>query len=85
MQPSTDKEVYAAMLTGPQNMPVFGDNQLTPDQKRAIIAYVQTQKEDLDPGGFGIGRTGPVPEGLVVFIVGMVALLFVTIWIAGKS
>ena len=30
------------MLTGPQNMPVFGDNQLTPEEKRDIIAYIQT-------------------------------------------
>ena len=51
------------MLTGPQNMPVFGDNQLTPDEKRAIINYVQTIKEQADPGGAGIGRIGPVQRG----------------------
>ena len=73
------------MLTGPQNMPVFGDNQLTPDEKKAIVNYVQTLKAEKDPGGMGIGRTGPVPEGLVIFVVGIVVLLFATIWIAGKS
>jgi ubiquinol-cytochrome c reductase cytochrome c subunit len=82
---SADRDIYEAMLTGPQNMPVFGDNQLTPDEKRAVVAYVQTQKEDVDPGGAGIGRTGPVPEGLVVFVVGIAALLVFTVWIAGKS
>lgn len=82
---STDKDMYAAMLSGPQNMPVFGDNQLTPDEKKAIIAYVQSMKAEKDPGGLGIGRTGPVPEGLVIFVVGIVVLLFATIWIAGKS
>jgi ubiquinol-cytochrome c reductase cytochrome c subunit len=85
LQPSTDRQIYAAMLTGPQNMPVFGDNQLTPQEKRDIIAYVQYQKQDKDPGGFGLGRYGPVPEGLVIFLVGMVSILFVTVWIAGKS
>lgn len=82
---ATDKQIYAAMQTGPQNMPKFGDNQLTPEEKRAVVNYVQSQKEDKDPGGWGIGRTGPVPEGLVVFVVGIVGLLFVTLWIAGKS
>ena len=82
---STDRDLYAAMLTGPQNMPVFGDNQLSPDEKVAIISYVQAQKGDQDPGGMGIGRTGPVPEGLVVFLVGIVGLLISTLWIAGKS
>jgi ubiquinol-cytochrome c reductase cytochrome c subunit len=82
---STDRQIWAAMLTGPQNMPVFGNNQLTPDEKRDIVAYIQEHKADQDPGGFGLGRYGPVPEGLVVFLVGMVALVFTTIWIAGKS
>ncbi len=81
----TDEQLYAAMLTGPQNMPVFGDNQLTPDEKKSIINFVQSQKAEKDPGGMGLGRTGPVPEGLVIFVVGIVVLVFATIWIAGKS
>ncbi|NJC83468.1 cytochrome bc1 complex diheme cytochrome c subunit [Planosporangium mesophilum] len=85
LEPSTDRQIYAAMLSGPQNMPVFGDNQLTPQEKRDIIAYIQYQKHDKDPGGFGLARYGPVPEALVIFLVGMVSIMFVTIWIAGKS
>jgi ubiquinol-cytochrome c reductase cytochrome c subunit len=85
LQPSTDRQIYAAMLSGPQNMPVFGDNQLSPQEKRDIIAYVQYQKQDKDPGGFGLGRLGPVPEALVIFLIGMVSITFVTLWIAGKS
>jgi ubiquinol-cytochrome c reductase cytochrome c subunit len=85
LEHATDRDFYAAMLTGPQNMPVFGDNQLTPQEKRDIIAYVQSLKSDQDPGGFGMGRYGPVPEALVIFLVGMVALVFTTLWIAGKS
>jgi ubiquinol-cytochrome c reductase cytochrome c subunit len=75
------------MLTGPQSMPVFGDNQLTPDQKREIITYVTTQiQQDKDPGGlFNLGRYGPVTEGLAIFIVGITILVFATLWIAGKS
>jgi ubiquinol-cytochrome c reductase cytochrome c subunit len=77
--------IYAALLTGPQNMPVFGDNQLTPDEKRAIVGYITTLQDDKDPGGFGLSRVGPVPEALVIFLVGMVLLVFSTLWIAGKS
>jgi ubiquinol-cytochrome c reductase cytochrome c subunit len=82
---SSDRHMYAAMLTGPQSMPVFADNQLTPEEKRDIIGYVQYINNEQDPGGFGLGRYGPVPEGLVVFLVGIVALVFATLWIAGKS
>jgi ubiquinol-cytochrome c reductase cytochrome c subunit len=79
--------IYAAMLTGPQNMPVFGDNEITPDQKREIITYITQQlQQDKDPGGvFNLGRYGPVTEGMAIFGVGMVILVFTALWIAGKS
>ncbi|MFF5292544.1 cytochrome bc1 complex diheme cytochrome c subunit [Paractinoplanes globisporus] len=81
------EHIYAAMLTGPQNMPVFGDNELTPEQKRQIITYITVQlQQDRDPGGlFNLGRYGPVTEGLVIFGVGITILVFTTLWIAGKS
>ncbi|MDQ7905850.1 cytochrome c [Phytohabitans sp. ZYX-F-186] len=86
LKEATDRQLYAAMLTGPQNMPVFGDNQLTPEQKKEIISYVQEAlKQDKDPGGWGLGRFGPVTEGLAIFLVGIVALVFAALWIAGKS
>jgi len=85
MDNSTDRQIYAAMLTGPQNMPVFGDNELTPQEKEDIIAYVQNLKSDQDPGGWGIGRLGPVTELLVIVLVGMTLVVFTTLWIAGKS
>ncbi|MEU6250167.1 c-type cytochrome [Glycomyces sp. NPDC047010] len=83
----SDEEIYQAMLTGPQNMPVFADNELTPEQKADIIAYVQyIVNDDKDPGGvFTLGRYGPSTEGLAIFLVGMTALLLTTLWIAGKS
>jgi len=84
---ATAEQIYAAMLTGPQNMPVFGDNELTPDQKRELITYVTVQlQQDKDPGGlFNLGRYGPVTEGLAIFVVGITILVFSALWIAGKS
>ncbi|GAB3150353.1 cytochrome c [Micromonospora sonneratiae] len=86
LYPATDRQIYAAMLTGPQNMPVFGDNQLRPEQKADIIAFIQEGlKHDKDPGGFNLGRLGPSTEGVAIFLVGIVALVFASLWIAGKS
>ncbi|MET7669930.1 cytochrome bc1 complex diheme cytochrome c subunit [Micromonospora luteifusca] len=86
LHPATDRQIYAAMLSGPQNMPVFGDNQLRPEQKADIIAYIQeTLKHDQDPGGFNLGRYGPSTEGMAIFLIGIVALVFASLWIAGKS
>ncbi|MFG2106899.1 cytochrome bc1 complex diheme cytochrome c subunit [Micromonospora chersina] len=86
LKPASDRQIYAAMLSGPQNMPVFGDNQISPEEKADIIAYIQeTLKHDQDQGGFNLGRYGPSTEGLAIFLVGIVALVFASLWIAGKS
>lgn len=82
---SSDLEIYAAMLSGPENMPVFGDNQLTPEEKRSIIAYVQTMNSQSDPGGAGVGRMGPVAEGLVMWVVGIGVLMFGIFWMGSKA
>ncbi len=85
LEDANDLEIYTAMLSGPENMPVFGDNQITPEEKRAIINYVQTVTDMPDPGGAGIGRIGPVSEGLVIWVVGVSALLFGIFWMGSKA
>jgi ubiquinol-cytochrome c reductase cytochrome c subunit len=85
LEDSNDLEIYTAMLTGPENMPIFGDNQLTPEEKRSIINYVQTIKAQADPGGAGVGRIGPVAEGVVIWVVGVAALLFGIFWMGSKA
>ena len=85
LQGVDDKTIYAAMLTGPENMPVFGDNQLTPEQKRSVINYIQTIHAQADPGGAGIGRIGPVSEGLVIWVVGVGVMLFGIFWMGSKA
>ncbi|HET6297114.1 MAG TPA: c-type cytochrome [Kribbella sp.] len=79
------KHIYEAMLTGPQQMPVFSDQVLQPDDKRAIIAYVSALQEQKDPGGFGLGRLGPVSEGLWGWLVGIGLLVGVAVWIGAKG
>ena len=56
------------MLTGPEAMPVFNDLTITPQEKRDIIAYVTQVRSQPNPGGFSLGRVGPVTEGLVAFL-----------------
>jgi ubiquinol-cytochrome c reductase cytochrome c subunit len=79
------KHIYEAMLTGPQQMPVFSDQVITPEDKRAIIAYIKTVEEQPDHGGFSLGGYGPVGEGVVVFLVGMAALVAAAIWITSHG
>jgi ubiquinol-cytochrome c reductase cytochrome c subunit len=81
---STPTQIYTAMLTGPEAMPVFSDGALTPSAKRDIIAYVTETRTEPNPGGLSLGRIGPVTEGLVVFLGGMGVLVLIAMWITAK-
>ncbi|ONI79192.1 cytochrome C [Actinosynnema sp. ALI-1.44] len=86
LDPATEEQLYAAMLSGPQNMPRFSDRQLSPEEKKDIIAYVKSVTDgNNNPGGAPIGGIGPQSEGLIAFIVGMAALIGITLWIGAKS
>ncbi len=85
LDPATPAQIYTAMVTGPQNMPKFSDRQLTPEEKRDIIAYVRSASETLNPGGYGLGGFGPASEGMAIFIVGMVAAIAAAMWIGARS
>ena len=38
-----------------------------------------------DPGGAGVGRVGPVAEGLVIWVVGIGVLMFGIFWMGSKA
>jgi ubiquinol-cytochrome c reductase cytochrome c subunit len=81
---STPTQIYTAMLTGPEAMPVFSDGALSPQAKRDIIAYITQTRVEPNPGGFSLGRTGPVTEGLVIFLGGMGFLVLISMWITAR-
>lgn len=85
LDPASPAQIYTAMLTGPQNMPKFSDRQLTPEEKKDIVAYVKTASQTMNPGGYGLGGFGPASEGMAVFIVGMVAAIGVALWIGARA
>jgi ubiquinol-cytochrome c reductase cytochrome c subunit len=82
---ATPVQIYEALITGPQAMPVFNDTTLTPEDKQALIAYILDTREEPNPGGAGLGRIGPVSEGLVGWIVGLGLMIIAAMWITAKK
>jgi ubiquinol-cytochrome c reductase cytochrome c subunit len=80
-----DKHMYEAMLTGPQQMPVFANDVMSPEDKRDIIAYVNSIGENPGFGGFGMGGLGPTSEGMFAWLVGIGSLVGFAYWIAAKT
>jgi ubiquinol-cytochrome c reductase cytochrome c subunit len=66
-------------------MPVFGPDVISDDELGDVARYVEHLKGPEDPGGLPIGRTGPIPEGFVAWLIGMVALLGLVAWIGTRS
>jgi quinol---cytochrome-c reductase cytochrome c subunit len=81
---ATPAQIYEAMLTGPEAMPVFADGSVSPQAKRDIIAYITQTRVEPNPGGFSLGRTGPITEGLVIFFGGLGFLILIALWITAK-
>lgn len=85
LRDTTPTQIYEAMQTGPQSMPVFNDANLTPEEKKAIISYLSYVNTEPSPGGINLGSLGPVSEGLFAWV-GMLAIIVAcTVWLGAKS
>ena len=65
---ATVTQIAEAVRIGPYLMPRFPRSQISDRQLDSIIAYVERSKHPVDRGGWGIGHLGPVPEGLVAWL-----------------
>jgi ubiquinol-cytochrome c reductase cytochrome c subunit len=79
------KYIWEAMLTGPQAMDTFSNGNLSPTEKRDIIAYLQSIQDNPGYGGFSLGGIGPVSEGMYAWLVGIGSLVGVATWIAAHT
>jgi len=82
---TSEKHIYEAMVTGPQNMPVFNDANVTPEDKQDIIAFLKTIEEQGSPGGADLGSLGPVSEGLFIWVAGLGVIIAFTVWLTSRS
>lgn len=79
------KHIYEAMVSGPQNMPVFSDTNVSPEGKRDIITFLKQIEANGSPGGADLGSLGPVSEGLFVWIAGLGVIIAFTIWLTSRT
>lgn len=75
LKAATPTQVAEAVRVGPYLMPKFSKTAISDRQLNSIIAYVEASKHPADRGGWGIGHIGPVPEGMVAWLIAAVALV----------
>lgn len=69
----TPLDVAEAVDIGPYVMPVF--TWMSDEQVNSIARYVEYADQPADIGGWGIGHLGPIPEGMVTWILALSALV----------
>jgi ubiquinol-cytochrome c reductase cytochrome c subunit len=62
---------------GPYLMPRFSEREIDRHALDSIAAYVLSTRRLPDKGGWGIGNIGPIPEGMVAWLLAGTALLIV--------
>lgn len=81
---ATAVQIAEAVRLGPYVMPVFSKKRISDRQLDSIVRYVQWTKHPDDPGGWSLGRVGPVPEGLVTWFIAASALVAVCLGIGKR-
>jgi ubiquinol-cytochrome c reductase cytochrome c subunit len=74
---ATPRQVVEAARIGPYVMPRFSEAQVNNRELASIARYVQYAKHPQNPGGWALFDVGPVPEGMVAWLIALLALLFV--------
>jgi ubiquinol-cytochrome c reductase cytochrome c subunit len=77
LQHSNVKEIAEAVRMGPYVMPRFSERQIDQRELNSIVRYVLYTRNPTDAGGWGIGHIGPVPEGMVAWLMAGTALVLV--------
>lgn len=81
---ATNRQIAEAVRIGPYLMPRFSRRAIDRRQLDDIVAYVDSIRAPDDPGGLGIGHIGPVPEGIVAWLIAGVALVGVCVLIGER-
>jgi ubiquinol-cytochrome c reductase cytochrome c subunit len=77
LQAATATQIAEAVRIGPYLMPSFDRSQISDRELASIARYVLWTRHPTNRGGWGIFEIGPVPEGMVTWLVAGLALLIV--------
>jgi ubiquinol-cytochrome c reductase cytochrome c subunit len=77
LQQATPTQIAEAVRVGPSLMPAFTTRDIDQHQLDSITRYVLSTRHPPDRGGWGIGNLGPIPEGMIAWLLAGSALLLI--------
>jgi ubiquinol-cytochrome c reductase cytochrome c subunit len=75
LQEATPTQIAEAVRVGPYLMPKFSERQIDAQKLADITRYVRSTRTLDDRGGWGIGHIGPIPEGMIAWLLAGLVLL----------
>jgi ubiquinol-cytochrome c reductase cytochrome c subunit len=82
---ATPRQIAEAIRVGPYAMPRFGQAEIDDHTLDSIVRYVLYAREPEDEGGWALGHVGPIPEGLVAWLLAGVTLILVCRLLQGRA
>lgn len=77
LQNATAPEIAEAVRMGPYLMPHFDAKAIDQHELDSLARYIQWTRHPQNAGGWGIYNIGPIPEGMVAWFIGLLALVIV--------
>lgn len=77
-------EIAEAIRTGPGVMPLFSEEAMSEEQVEEVVAWVMNLRDRNSPGGIQFGRSGPVTEGVIAWVLGF-GLLGIVMYLLGEK
>lgn len=74
---ATAQQIAEAIRVGPYVMPRFSARQINQPELDSLARYVLYTHAPDNAGGWGIYNIGPIPEGIVAWFLGLLALVIV--------
>jgi len=75
LEDATPTQIAEAVRIGPYVMPTFSERALPARDLDSIVRYIEYAKHPENRGGWALGEIGPVPEGMVAWLVAAFVLV----------
>ena len=77
LQQATPTQIAEAVRVGPSLMPAFTERDIDQRQLDSITRYVLSTRHPPNRGGWAIGNLGPIPEGMIAWLLAGSVLLLI--------
>jgi ubiquinol-cytochrome c reductase cytochrome c subunit len=82
---ATPTQIAEAVRIGPYLMPAFDEQAIADQTLDSIIRYLELTKDPVDEGGWGLGHIGPIPEGMVSWLLILALLILVARFLGERT